>query len=315
MYAIDVQQVSKSYKKGFVKKEEKLAVKDVSFQVKSGTTFGLLGPNGAGKTSVIKMMCGLLKSTTGDISIYGHSISKQRKKTQQLIGTLLEGRRGLYWPLTVKENLLYTGRIKQMDPQQLKVRIDELVELFSIGEYYNQSVGELSTGNKQKVCLAASIIHNPKLLLLDEPTLGLDLQSSIQLKELIKEYIKDKDRTIFLTTHDLALAQELCNDFVIMKDGYVNSQFDSSIFKGYAETVNYKIEINTSERSLHSLSTIEEIKRCAFNIEVFENYIHVSLDSPGKLSEVIKLIEVDHFVISDLVKEEVSLEDIFLNIS
>lgn len=318
MNAIKLSNLTKIYKKGFRKKKMSAAVKNISFEVKSGSIFGLLGPNGAGKTSIVKMMSGLLTPTEGNISIYGKKMNGQISYVRSITGALLEGNRSLYWPLTLKENLTYFGRIKFMKKRDIQRRSNELIEIMGLEKYENHTIAELSTGNRQKASLAAAIIHEPKLLLLDEPTIGLDVHASKKLKEIIKDYVKCEDKTVFLTTHDMRLAQEICDEFLILKEGEINKQFDRSEFEQFSDAFTYMIEVqpryNIAAAFNEHISLGFPFKDQLIEYKASEKSLIVTFKTLDLLPEIINWIKTKDYVVTDIKKQEIKLEDIILNL-
>lgn len=290
---------------------------NVSFSVEKGYIFGLLGPNGSGKTSIMKMILGLLSPTSGDIYVYGKLNNRaNHKKILSITGALLEGKRSLYWPLTVKENLEYFGRIKMMSTNKIKKRINELVELMGLEKYYNYRVEKLSTGYQQRVSLASAIIHEPKLLLLDEPTLGLDVESSLILRKIIKEFVADGKSTVFLTTHDMHLAHNLCHQFLILRDGKINSLFDRSLFNNYSNSFIYIFELDHIDSKLLMGNTlIDEKNDGILDYRILEdNKLKIILKYPELLVNVISTLESKGYRIKDIRSEQLTLEEVFLNL-
>lgn len=215
--AINIEKLTKVYQRP--NDEPILAVENVNLQVPAGQVFGLLGPNGAGKTTTIKMICGLIKPTLGRVRLFGIHVEKQHSQAMSQIGAVLEGTRNIYWRLTVWQNLMYFAGLKGVRPQDVQsVALDLLVELHLI-DRKDQRVGELSRGMQQKVAIACALIADPPIILLDEPTLGLDYQSAQTIEQWIKQQAKDNDKTIILTTHQLDMAQRVCDHVGIMIDG------------------------------------------------------------------------------------------------
>jgi len=213
MSAIEIHKASKIYSGGIE------AVKDLSFTVRRGQIFGLLGPNWAGKTTTVKMICGLVTPTQGQIRVNGFSISRERGQVLRSLGVVLEGARNIYWRLSARENLRYFGALKYQYGPRLEERIDFLLAHFDLLKRQDDLVQEFSRGMQQKVALAAALVADPEILLLDEPTLGLDVETSRLLREQIRGLAKEQGKTILLTTHQLPLAQELCDRIAIINHG------------------------------------------------------------------------------------------------
>lgn len=195
------------------------AVKNVSFEVKRGEIFGLLGPNGAGKTTVVKMLSGLVRPGGGTVTIDGMDVARKRLKALETVGVVLEGTRTSIWPLTPLENLAYFGNLKGVRGRVLKERARYLVDFIGLKEKADVQVRYLSRGQKQKLAICIALIADPAVLLLDEPTTGLDVQSSRSIKDKIIEMVREHGKSVLVTTHDMHVAQELCDRIGIIKTG------------------------------------------------------------------------------------------------
>lgn len=197
------------------------AVSDLNLSLHRGQIFGLLGTNGAGKTTTIKMICGLVTPTSGTIRVEGFDVRKDRGKVMRRLGAVLEGTRNVYWRLTAWHNLIYFGRLKGVNSADLKTRAAHLLSEMGLWERRFDEVGKFSRGMQQKVAIAAALMADPPLLLLDEPTLGLDVQASRYVKDLLLKLAGEQGKTIILTTHQLDVAQSVCDRIAIMRQGQV----------------------------------------------------------------------------------------------
>lgn len=214
--AIKVQALSKKYLRP--NGHHITAVHNLDFTIEAGQVFGLLGPNGAGKTTTIKMVCSLVRPSTGQIYLNGLDLSRQKNAAMNQVGAVLEGARNVYWRLTAWQNLLYFGRLKGRR-KHLKERAEQLLHELSLWERRDDEVRLFSRGMQQKVALASALMSDPPILLLDEPTLGLDIQAARAIRELIKQLAEEEGKTIILTTHQLDIAQEVCHQIAIMNKG------------------------------------------------------------------------------------------------
>lgn len=218
---IRLENVHKTYRT-LLGKTKKDALRGVSFSVFSGDIFGLLGPNGAGKTTLIRMLCGLLTPTTGEITIRGMNPIAYRKNQSTKLGTLLEGNRGLYWRLSAMENLRYFGTMwGQTDTKLLVKRAHELLEFFDLYDVRNKPLSDFSRGMQQKVALALAMLNEPEVLLLDEPTLGLDIQSSLEIQQYIRQLADEYRTSIVLTSHNMSMVEKVSNRVAIINHGEV----------------------------------------------------------------------------------------------
>lgn len=215
--AIEITNLSKMYTRR--KGQAIYAVKNLSLAVPRGQVFGFLGANGAGKTTTIKMICGLITPNSGRILVNGYDVARERSKAMRQIGVVLEGTRNVYWRLTVWQNLMYFGRLKGVWGQALTMRAESLLRDLELWERRNDVVRTFSRGMQQKLAIACSLIAAPPIVLLDEPTLGLDIRASRTVKEWVKKLAQEQGKTVILTTHQLDMAQDLCDRVAIISKG------------------------------------------------------------------------------------------------
>lgn len=208
------------FKKSAAAKTYVAAVDDVSFKIQQGEIFGLLGPNGAGKSTTIRMLCTLLEPTSGTARVNGYDIVKQATQVRQNLGTLLAGERSIYWKLTARENLEYFAALYHIPPDVAKKRVSHLLERMELSGRADELVEKFSTGMKQRVAISKALVANQPILLLDEPTLGLDPQAARNLRELISE-LKREGHTILLTTHYMEEADQLSDRIGIIDQGKI----------------------------------------------------------------------------------------------
>ncbi len=197
------------------------AVDAVSLQVPPGQVFGLLGPNGAGKTTIIKLLCGLVSPTAGSAALNGFDVRRQRSRAVMQLGAVLEGGRNVYWSLSAWQNLFYFGRLKGLSGSEIKPRGERLLRALGLWKVRDAQVGGFSRGMQQKVAIASALITDPSILLLDEPTIGLDVEAARTVKDWIITLAQEQRKTIVLTTHQLDLAQELSDRVAIMRAGRI----------------------------------------------------------------------------------------------
>ena len=217
---IAAENLVKRYRQGIGKKSA-TAVDQVSFTIQPGEVFGFLGPNGSGKTTTIKMLCGLVVPTSGRVLINGVDVAKRRSEAVQTIGGVLEGNRNLYWRLSALENMEYYCGVRGIAFATVRESAFELLHLFDLLERKNDPVRHYSRGMQQRLALAVSLLTNPSILLLDEPTLGLDVDSTRIMIGQIRELAATRGITVFLTTHQMAVAQALCHRVAIMNQGRI----------------------------------------------------------------------------------------------
>src|SRR5262245_36279318 len=215
--AFELTALSKVYDRG--QETPVHAAQSLSLSVPAGQVVGLLGPNGAGKTTTIKMMCGLVTPTSGRVQLNGYDVASERPMAVRQVGAVLEGARNVYWQLSAWQNLLYFGRLKGLSRRLIVPRAESLLRSLDLWERGHQAVSGFSRGMQQKVAIAAALITDPPILLLDEPTIGLDVQTARTVKEWIAQLAHEQGKTIVLTTHQLALAQELSDRIAIIDHG------------------------------------------------------------------------------------------------
>ena len=248
--ALASQDLRKSYGRG---KRRFEAVRGVSLTLSPGEVLAFLGPNGAGKTTTIKMIAGLIRPDTGWVNIAGLDPHRQPQALRQ-VGAVLEGNRNLYWRLTPLENLEYFGVLRQVPRKMLRQRGERLLAEFGLLDKRKVPVQKLSRGMQQKIAIAVALIHQPKLLLLDEPTLGLDVASGETVKKLVRQ-VAASGCAILLTTHQLNVAEELSDRVAVIRQGkIVAEQSTQSLIRQFSNSAAYRIEFE---------GVLDEVKRAA----------------------------------------------------
>ncbi len=195
------------------------AVQGIDFECRSGEIFGLLGANGAGKTTTLRMLATILAPTSGSANVLGHDVLRDPTAVRRSLG-FYSASTALYPRLTARETIEFFARINQFPSDQVKGRVDYLVERFGIGSYANSRVDKLSSGMKQKVSIARTVAHDPPLLIFDEPTVGLDVLNALEMQEVIKEF-RARGKTIVFSTHIMSEAEKLCDRIAIIHDGCI----------------------------------------------------------------------------------------------
>lgn len=211
---IQVEKLSKKYKDA-----DYYSVSELSLAIRRGAIFGLLGPNGAGKTTLISMLCGLITPTAGQFTIDGHSFASDPLSVKRCIGVVPQ-EYALYPTLTAKENLQYFGAMYGLKGAQLRRLVDEALEKMGLSKFANKRVSTFSGGMKRRVNLIAGLLHQPNVLFLDEPTVGVDVQSKNAILTFLTEQNK-QGTTIVYTSHHLLEAQEFCTDIAIIEGGKI----------------------------------------------------------------------------------------------
>ena len=195
------------------------AVDGVNFEIQSGELIGYLGPNGAGKSTTLKMLTGLLVPTGGEINVDGFVPSKQRKEYVSRIGAVFGQRSTLWWDLPVFESFELLRHIYKIPEKLFKKNLDEFRELLELDTFINTPVRSLSLGQRMRADICAALLHDPKILFLDEPTIGLDVVAKERIRQFIQHINQDRGTTVILTTHDLSDVEKLCNRILIIDEG------------------------------------------------------------------------------------------------
>jgi len=217
MASVLVQNVEKTFRNGT------RAVRGISLSVEPGEIYGVLGPNGAGKTTLMNMISTLLLPDSGDILIMGESVLKNPKKARQRLN-LCSGHANFAWSLTISENLRFYAMLYGIRGAERENRIRELLAGFSLERYADTRFDEVSTGTKQRLALAKALLNRPEVLLLDEPTVGLDPDVALKVRQHILEYHQQSGCTLILTTHYMQEAQDLCQRIAFVREGQVKAQ-------------------------------------------------------------------------------------------
>jgi ABC-2 type transport system ATP-binding protein len=281
----------------------------LSFEVSSGSIFGLLGPNGAGKTTTIRILCGMIKPTSGTYSVCGLNMDESGHENRRLIGLLTEYP-GHFEQLTAEQNLMFYARMNTIDQDKAGSKIAELLALLDLQDRKNDIVGSFSKGMKQKLAIARCLLHDPKVLFLDEPTAGLDPESSKEIRDKIGE-MRDEGRAIILCTHNLDEAERLCDEVALIKTELIALDSPANLKrKAFKNT----IEITFVEKAVHYLDLLKN-KGFADSQLVGDNSISVAIsdiqaDNPAIIKELVNagagivfVKEISH-----------SLEDVYLNL-
>ncbi|GHO47290.1 ABC transporter ATP-binding protein [Ktedonospora formicarum] len=217
--AIVIEALSKEYR--LQSGQAKTAVNRLNLAIPRGQICGFLGTNGAGKTTTIKMLCGLILPSQGRALVNGYDVSHEHRQTMRHIGVVLEGARNIYWRLSAFENLLYFGHLKGCHGATLRKRAGQLLHELDLWDRRDQAVRTFSRGMQQKVAIACALIADPPIVLLDEPTLGLDVQAAQTVKAWIARLCREQGKTIVLTTHQLEIVEALCERVAIMQQGHL----------------------------------------------------------------------------------------------
>lgn len=303
--SVSVRNLTKKY-------QTQRAVDNISFEVKTGEVLGFLGPNGAGKTTTMKIITGYMAPSDGDVRINGISVLEDPQKIKPLIGYLPESN-PLYHEMQVLEYLEFIGELQNLSKSRIKDRIAEMVKVCGLNVEKHKKIGELSKGYKQRVGLAQALIHDPEILILDEPTTGLDPNQIVEIRNLIREIGREK--TVILSTHILPEVEATCDRILIINEGKIVADGTSDSLRkraqgqeilkvGIAEAAN-KDEVISEFQKLESVALVDPIK---------ENDFMFMINSKDELSSkklIFDMCVKNNWVLSELTPIETKLEDIF----
>lgn len=310
-FSFPVKDPFKGWLKNLFNPENKkiVAVDNISFSIKKGERVAFIGPNGAGKSTTIKMLTGILFPTSGSVSILGLDPTKDRKKLAYQIGTVFGQRSQLLPNLPLTDSLEFFGVMYDMTNEQIKIRIKELVNLFELGPFIDQPVRKLSLGQRMRAEVAASLIHKPEIILLDEPTIGLDIVAKKSLRELLLKINKTEGTTIFLTSHDVGDVEFLCertiviNNGIIIKDLPTEDLAKTFVFEKYIDLI-----------PLNTFTIFPELPKDIKYLTTGENKITVIVDiNKITIKEALKKL-LDIFELEDIDVYDADLETVIRHI-
>ncbi len=322
MSIIEVKNLSKTYEyykkqpgllasiKGLFKREKLFtdAVKNINFTIGEGELVGFLGPNGAGKTTTLKMLSGILYSSGGEALVLGHVPYKREKEYQKQFALVMGQKNQLWWDLPAMESFILNKEIYEIPDAEFKENLDELVELLEIKDILDIQVRKLSLGQRMKCELVAALLHKPKVLFLDEPTIGLDVIAQKNIRDFIKHYNKEKKTTIILTSHYMEDIKELCKRVIIIDRGQIlyDGQLDDLI-KKYApyKVLNITFNDNGVKR--------EEIEKFG-NVQKYNSYAVALEVDREKVKEAATRILSSNLPVDDILIDEVDIDEVIRKI-
>ena len=291
-----------------------LAVDRISFSVRKNEVVGLLGPNGAGKTTTIKCIAGLIRPTSGEIYLDGIDALRDQRRALAKVAAVLEGNRNIYWRLTPRENLEFFAGLQGLPLRRVRSYIDELLELFDLREKASTPARKLSRGMQQKLAVACALVKRTEVLLLDEPTLGLDVETSYELRRLLRELAERGERTILLSSHDMNVVQDICERAIIINHGRIvtDDRIDNLLKLFQASAYRFELEGRLPEELAASLR--ERFPLLEISATDHRTYIEADLKDSSEIYEVMELLRTAGAKIESIGRKEPKLEEIFLRI-
>ena len=292
------------------------AVEDISFDIKEGEIIGLLGPNGAGKTTTMNMITGYIEQTEGEILINGIDMLKKSKKAKRDIGYMPEGV-PLYNDLTVKEFVTYMAQIKKVNKKDIKQNVNKTLKNTGLEDVQNKLVKNLSRGYKQRVSLAGTLVSDPKILILDEPTVGLDPKQITEIRALIKDL--GKNHTVILSSHILSEVSQICNKVIIINKGKIVAidtpkNLENKVSQNNSIYVTVEDSNNKVETIKGKIDGVKEIKLVEKNEDGTKQYIVIGEKGKDLRKAIFEVFAKENITIFEMKKSDTTLEDAFMKL-
>lgn len=285
------------------------AVNNISFEVRTGEILGILGPNGSGKTTTLKSILGLIEFDKGSIEVNGLSIRKNRNEILKNVGAILEGARNIYWHLTPMENLTYFAGIRGIPKKDIADRAKYLLESLKLTDVANKEIRQFSAGMKQKCALACAFIHDPSILLLDEPTLGLDVEITRTIMDWLVDVVETEGKTILITSHNMDFVESICKRILIIREGEIISHETVESLKEKFARKHFLIDLQDKphEALVESVSSLGTTSTSG-------NSIKVELETLDHLLPLLAALDESGIKMLNFKSVENDLEDIFLEV-
>ena len=306
---IEVRNVTKKYGNA-------VAVDNISFEVKDGEVVGFLGPNGAGKSTTMNMITGFIEPSSGRILVNGYDISKKPKKAKREIGYMPEGV-PLYTDLTVKEFVTYMAELKGVARKEKKEKVQKAMNNTGLLDVQNQLIRNLSRGYKQRVSMAGALVSDPKVIILDEPTVGLDPKQVTEIRALIKEL--GKNHTVILSSHILSEVSQICNRVIIINKGKIVAvdtpeNLERKVVNDNSVYVTVEDTENKMDKIKEKLENIEEIRLVSENEDKTKKYIIAAKDGVDLRKDIFAIFAKEGITIFEMKKVDATLEDAFMKL-
>lgn len=292
------------------------AVDNINFNIEEGEIVGLLGPNGAGKSTTMNMITGFIEPTEGEIIVDGYDILKKTKKAKKQIGYMPEGV-PLYNDLTVKEFVNYMADLKLVERKQKKEKVQKIIEQTNLQDVQNKLIRNLSRGYRQRVSMAGALVGEPKILILDEPTVGLDPKQITEIRSLIKSL--SKNHTIILSSHILSEVSQICEKVIIINKGKIVAidtpkNLEEKVKNKNQLTVTVEDKNEKIKEVTETIKGIKEIKLIKDNEDGTKDYAIISEENEDIRKEIFEKFAKSNITIFELKKNEATLEDAFMKL-
>ena len=306
---IEVKNITKKY-------GSTIAVDNISFKIKEGEVVGLLGPNGAGKSTTMNIITGFIEPTEGEVYVDGINMLKKPKTAKREIGYMPEGV-PLYGELTVKEFVTYMAGIKKVDKKVLKDKVKQIIEQTGLADVQNKLTRNLSRGYKQRVSMAGALVGEPKVLILDEPTVGLDPKQITEIRSLIKRL--GQNHTVILSSHILSEVSQICDKVIIINKGKLiaidtPSNLENKVVNDNSIYITVEDRENRLEQVMKAIEDVKEVKLIAENDDGTKQYSVVANENTDIRKTVFEVLAKENITIFEMKKLDVTLEDAFMKL-
>ena len=309
--AIDARDVEKTFRSGWPRRRATAALRGVSLAVPRGTIFGLLGPNGAGKTTLLSIFATLLTPDRGSVRVLGLDVAREAAALRRRLN-MASGRPSFLWSLRVGEIVAFYGRLYGLSGAALRRRVDGLIREYELEPYRRIPYNELSTGLKQRVALAKSLVNEPDLLFLDEPTLGLDPDVSVRVREHVATLRRERGMTIVLTTHYMREAEELCDEVAFIKGGRILAHGTPDDLKRQMR-LGSVIAFRLDPPAVLWLAEADGVLRVAADAD---GWVECAVDDVEKrLPVLLRQLATDGVVVRNVQVREPDLEEVFVELA
>ena len=310
MLAVEVRELAKTFRSGWYPRRLTRALRGVNLSIPRGVIFGLLGPNGAGKTTLLSILATLLLPDAGEAKVLGHDVVREARSIRPRLN-MASGNSSFIWSLRAPEILAFYGRLYGLHGKSLARKVDELVALCELEEYRKVPYQELSTGLKQRLALAKSLVNDPELLFLDEPTLGLDPDISVRMRAQIAALRRERGTTILLTTHYMREAEELCDEIAFIKAGQIPARGTADALKRQIK-IGDVIALRLDPASGEGLADLPGVLRCVSH----DSRVECTVDSAEKrLAQILSWLHEQGVMVRDVDVHEPDLEEVFVELA
>ncbi|MEE6209477.1 ABC transporter ATP-binding protein [Salarchaeum sp. III] len=291
------------------------AVDGVSFAIESGQIVGLLGPNGAGKTTTVKTVLGLITPTRGTVAVHGVPVHEHRSRAYNYMSAVLEGARNVYWRLTVRENLAFFAGLHGIDPRTRTDRHEAILDTLGLTEKADEPAKNLSRGMKQKVALGCTLARETPVLFLDEPMLGLDVETTRDLQTELQRLAQEEDKTIVITSHDMDIIEAVCDRVIVLSDGDIVADDSVDNLLDVFQSQTYRVQLSENppahlRERLDARFQLLDWRTGTTSVE-FE----IALAGSAEFYECVDVLQTAEATVRSFTEIEPDLEDVFVELT